>query len=61
MNGYHLEWWKALTAGVVVSLTTWAFQRLLPGRKVAPYLLGAVVGAALLVLASFVSWSLAHR
>ena len=60
MDGYHLDWWKALTAGVVVSLTTWAFHRLFPGRKAAPYL-GALVGAALLVLASFVSWSLAHR
>ena len=60
MNGYHLEWWKAVGAALVLSVTIWAAGRLVPGRKAAPFI-GAVVGVALLILASYVSWALTHR
>ena len=60
MNGYHLEWWKAVGAALVLSVTIWAAGWLFPGRKAAPFI-GAVVGVGLLILASYVSWALTHR
>jgi sugar phosphate permease len=60
MNEYHLDWRKALMAGLVVSLATWASGRLFPGRRAAPFI-GAAIGIAILILASYASWTLSHR
>ena len=57
MNEYHLDWVRALTAGLLVALSMWAARRLFPRRKAAT-LIGAVIGIALLVLASYISWNL---
>ena len=56
-SGYQIDWWKAIGAGVVLSLVIWASGRLFPGRRAAPYI-GAAVGIAALILASYVSWRL---
>jgi hypothetical protein len=57
MNEYHVDWGRALTAGLVVALTTWVSRRLFPNRRAAPFV-GAVIGVAILILASYVSWTL---
>jgi len=61
VNEFHIEWWKALGAGLVFGLVTWAFQRLLPTRKAVPFVMGAVIGGGILVLGSYLSWRLNHR
>jgi hypothetical protein len=62
MSGeYQVEWWKAVGAAVVVTLTALVSQRLFPTRKAAPFIIGAAIGAALLILGSYLSWKLEHR
>jgi len=57
MSEYHVDWGGALTAGLVVGLTTWASRRLFPNRRAAHFV-GAAIGVAILILVSYVSWSL---
>jgi hypothetical protein len=59
-SGYQVDWWKALVAAVVVTAAIWASRRLFPTLKAAPFL-GAAFGAAVLILASYLSWKLEHR
>jgi hypothetical protein len=59
-SGYHVDWWKAFAAAVVVTGATWTFRRLFPTLKAAPFL-GAALGAALLILASYISFKLEHH
>lgn len=59
-NGYQVDWWKAIGAGLVLSLVIWASGRLFPGRRGAPYI-GAAVGVAALILASYLSWQFTVR
>jgi hypothetical protein len=59
-NGYQVDWGKALAAGLVLTIVIWASGRLFPGRRAAP-LLGAAVGVAALILASYLSWRFNHH
>ncbi len=59
-SDYHVDWWKAFAAAIVVTGAIWASRRLFPTRKAAPFL-GAAFGAAVLTLASYLSWKLGHR
>jgi hypothetical protein len=59
-SGYHVDGWKAFAAAIVVTGTLWASRRLFPTRKAAPFI-GAAFGAAVLILASYLSWKLEHR
>jgi hypothetical protein len=56
-NGYQVDWWKAIAAGLVLSVVIWGSGRLFPGRRAAPFL-GALVGVAALILVSYLSWRL---
>jgi hypothetical protein len=58
---YQVEWWKAVAAAVVVTLTILASRQLFPTRKAASFIIGAFTGAALLILGSYLSWKLEHR
>jgi uncharacterized membrane protein YeaQ/YmgE (transglycosylase-associated protein family) len=59
-SAYQVEWWKAVAAALVVTLTTLASRRLFPTLRGAPFI-GAVIGAAVLILGSYLSWKLEHR
>ena len=59
-SGYQVDWTRAIGAAVVVTGATWAFRRVFPTLKAAPFL-GAVFGTAVLILASYLSWKLEHR
>jgi hypothetical protein len=54
-NGYQVDWGKAIAAGLVLTIVIWASGRLFPGRRAAPFL-GAAVGVAAFILASYLSW-----
>ena len=59
-SGYQVDWWKAFVAAIVVTAAIWVSRRLFPTLKAAPFL-GAAFGAAVLILASYLSWKLEHR
>jgi hypothetical protein len=59
-SGYQVDWWRAVAAALVVTVTTLASRRLFPTLRAAPFL-GAAIGAAVLILASYVSWEFGHR
>jgi len=59
-SGYQVDWTKAIGAAIVVTAAVWASRRLFPTLRAAPFL-GAAFGAAVLILASYLSWRLEHH